>query len=105
MLSFLSFKSFKTDINIKVEQADKYVHFLMYFIFTLLLLVELGNYQLKIKLFWVYLTLLAMFLSGVIEIMQEFLTDYRSGDWFDFLSNAFGCSCGLFVFVIAKKMF
>ena len=36
--------------------------------------------------------------GGITELMQEFLVPTRTGDWFDFLSDAFGTLLGLFVF-------
>jgi hypothetical protein len=35
-------------------------------------------------------------MGGVIELLQENCTDYRGGDWFDFLAN----SCGVAVATI-----
>ena len=29
-------------------------------------------------------------MSGIIEILQEYCTTYRGGDWFDFLANTCG---------------
>ena len=29
-------------------------------------------------------------MSGVIELLQEYCTTYRGGDWFDFLANISG---------------
>jgi VanZ family protein len=104
-LSFLSFKSFKTDIDFKVEKADKFVHFIMYFVLTSLLLLELGLKQLKSMKFWIALTTLAIFLSGMIEIMQHYLTTHRSGDWYDFFANSIGSISALLLFALAKKKF
>ena len=32
----------------------------------------------------------AIVMSGIIEILQEYCTTYRGGDWFDFLANTCG---------------
>ena len=36
-------------------------------------------------------------MSGMIELIQEHLTDNRSGEWLDFLANAIGCTIGTVV--------
>jgi VanZ family protein len=43
--------------------------------------------------------------SGLIEIMQEYLSSFRSGDWMDFLFDVIGSFIGLVVcFVINRKL-
>lgn len=42
--------------------------------------------------------LISVAYGGITELMQEFLVPTRTGDWFDFLSDAIGALLGLLVF-------
>jgi VanZ family protein len=77
----------------------------MYFVLTSFLLLELGLKQFNSMKFWIAMTFLAIFLSGMIEIMQHYLTKHRSGDWYDFFANSLGCFSALSFFVLAKNIF
>ncbi|MEG1544813.1 MAG: VanZ family protein [Tannerellaceae bacterium] len=39
---------------------------------------------------WIGAVLCPIAMSGVIELLQEYCTTYRGGDWFDFLANTCG---------------
>lgn len=39
---------------------------------------------------WIGAVLCPVLLSGLIELLQEYATTYRSGDWLDFLANCTG---------------
>lgn len=43
-------------------------------------------------------------MSGVIELAQEYLTTYRSGDWVDFAANSTGVLLALVVLWVMKKV-
>ena len=103
VLSFFHSIFFTNDLNLNIEFGDKYVHFLMYFTFTLILMYEINDENFKIKFILLKLTFLAIFLSGIIEIMQEYLTDHRSGEWMDFLANSLGSLTALLFFITFKK--
>lgn len=44
-------------------------------------------------------------MSGVIELAQEYLTEYRSGDWFDFLANSIGVLLAMPVMLLMRRYF
>ena len=47
----------------------------------------------KVKLFlWAWLAPILM--SGVLELLQEYATNTRSGEWFDFAANSLGVTLG-----------
>lgn len=82
--------------HLKTEQfnlSDKIVHGIMYagmasvFWFEYLLN---GRCVLSAKRILVWLIITPILLGGLLEIMQEHLTDYRSGDWFDFVADIAG---------------
>ena len=75
-----------------VEFIDKWVHTLMYGGTFTVLWIE---YTLKHRkpdyeklFFWAWMTPVAM--SGLIEVLQEYCTTTRSGEWLDFAANATG---------------
>ena len=87
-----------------VSGADKYVHFTLHFVFTLLW----GFY------FWLKLdeiiipkiarvVLLSLCYGIVIEILQEIATNTRHADIFDVLANSAGATIALLFFVLIKK--
>lgn len=80
---------------------DKVVHFCMYGGVSGMLWLEfLLNHQrgeAKIWHAWVGAIFCPIVMSGIIELLQEYCTTYRGGDWFDFLAN----SCG----VLAATLF
>ncbi len=88
-LSF--FKPPKTTLN-EVENIDKVAHFIMYGGFCCVLWFEYFFTHLRIrvkKIFWGAIVGPILF-SGAIELLQEFMTQHRGGDWFDFLFNSAG---------------
>ena len=44
----------------------------------------------------------ALLYGGLIEIIQEYFTPNRSGDWFDFLADLFGILVALSLFFTVK---
>lgn len=93
-----------------VEFVDKWVHILMYGCTFLVLWIEytckhrLADYE---KLFfWAWLA--PIFMSGVIELIQEYCTwGQRSGDWLDLAANATGVTLaavlGLLIWCFRSK--
>ena len=41
--------------------------------------------------------LLAVLMSGLLELLQAFCTTYRNGDWLDFVANTIGAFLGSFI--------
>ncbi len=84
---------------------DKLVHIAMYLGTCSLFWLE----YLRSKRQWsrLRLTLLAVvfpiLMSGVIELAQTYCTDYRSGDWFDFLANSLGVLLALSVMCLLRR--
>ena len=89
---------------------DKFVHFCMYGGLSGVLWIEfLRSHRLHDTPWWhawigAFLCPIAM--SGLIEILQQYCTTYRSGDWFDFLANTCGVlvATGIAFFVIRPRM-
>lgn len=88
---------------------DKWVHFIMYGAITVAMWLDLKLYNHSISL-WYYaaMFLLPSFLGGIMELAQENLTTYRSGDIIDFAADMFGSAFGtitcIFIRLILKQV-
>ena len=108
LVIYLSF--FKPPSVPQVElfpHADKIVHMGMYFVMSAMLWWEFfrghkGNAIMRHA--WIGAFLCPVLFSGCIELMQEYCTDYRGGDWLDFLANTVGALlASLFAVFIRRK--
>lgn len=91
LILFLCLVSFKESINIKpVSHTDKIVHFIFYFVLTLLLYFNLRKLITK----ECFLCLTCFLISGIfgcfIEFLQETLTKNRFFETKDIIANIFG---------------
>ena len=81
-LSF--FKPPTMDIS-KIPNLDKLVHLCMYGGVSGILWIEfLRNHRKYDEVMW------HAWIGGAIELLQEYCTTYRGGDWLDFLANSTG---------------
>ncbi len=90
-LSF--FKPPQTDIG-SIPGMDKVVHVCMYFGLSGMLWLEFIRAHRKTHAplwhAWIGAWLCPTLFSGAIELLQEYCTTYRGGDWLDFAANATG---------------
>jgi len=97
----------KTDkVNfINFEHSDKLIHFFMYLLLTAALLIDIHNSKKKpTSLLILSVLTVILVLSGIIEIIQELLTDTRFGNFYDFIANFFGIIVGYFLYFKTKIM-
>jgi len=103
-LSF--FKPPKTPLD-TINNIDKLAHLVMYGGFCSVLWFEYFLTHLRIrasKIFWGAIVGPIVF-SGAIEILQESITRYRGGDWYDFLFNSLGVlGAALFSIYVTKPL-
>lgn len=75
-----------------IKFMDKWVHFVMYG--GLCLVIWWEYFRQHKSTLWLRATigaiLLPALLGGILELMQEYLTTYRNGDWLDFAANCIG---------------
>lgn len=97
-LSF--FKPPKTGLD-EITNFDKMVHFSMYFCFCSVIWVEYIRCHkvCSVPRLLIGTLFLPIAMSGFIELGQEYLTQYRSGDWWDFACNVGGAVAALCVFM------
>ena len=96
VLSF--FKPPSIDPPPSLLPLDKIVHFLMYFGVAGALWFDYlrGNGN-KMKRGYGVAFGFPLVLGGVIELVQEYATSYRGGEWGDFLANSLGVVAALFL--------
>lgn len=94
LVTFLSFfKPPSTDLN-NVPGIDKLVHTGMYFVMASMLWWEFYKGQKKTQApiwhAWVGAFLCPLIYGGLVELLQEFFTQHRGGEWLDFAANSAG---------------
>lgn len=67
-----------------IKNIDKIVHATFYFTFVVLWLLALPKLP-KIKIL-----VIALFLGGLMELLQDLMHQNRSADWYDFAANNLG---------------
>ena len=87
--------------SIPIENKDKIVHFLFYFIFVLLW--NLSQHK-KTTIKIISILIVAIFYGAIIEILQGF-TATRTADFFDFFANTLGAVLGTLLCLNKPKKF
>ena len=88
---------------------DKWVHIVMYGgTFTVLWIEYIRQHQqpdYRKLVIWAFIAPIVM--SGIIELLQEYCTETRNGDWLDLLANAIGVALaaliGLMLFRLRSR--
>ncbi len=93
------------DNNISIPNFDKFVHFMMYLALSLSYITErfLSSKMTPVKPAPTYLFTLAIsfIIGGLIELVQAYLTSYRSGDIIDLLCDV----CGSLTAILIVSIF
>lgn len=103
----LFFMAPETPLN-NIKLIDKWIHFIMYGGTCSVLWIEYIRLHQKPdygKLFiWAWVAPIVM--SGIIEVLQEYCTETRNGDWLDLTANAIGVTLGAvfgLILLVTKK--
>lgn len=92
-LSF--FKPPRTEMD-SIPGIDKVAHVCMYFGMSAMLWLEFGRAHRKASVpvwrAWLGAWLCPVLFSGAVELLQEYCTTYRGGDWWDFAANTAGAT-------------
>lgn len=90
----------------EMTNFDKLVHLLMFMSVSVVVFFDNSSY-LRAKISFRRLLLgsflFPLILGGAIEIFQDFLTTYRSGDWRDFLFDGIGAFIGIIICLIINR--
>ena len=102
---FLSlFNPSKMGLN-HIDIWDKTVHCIMYAAVTIVLWFEflINNNRLTILKVLLFMILLPVLLGGILELLQQYCTPYRSGDWNDFLADIAGVAMGAVAGLLVER--
>jgi len=102
VLSLVSFSVFAVSAVSLVPYADKWVHALMYAALAVVAFADCRSQGLS-RGAWAFLLLLPPIYGGALELLQEFCTATRSGDWLDLLADTIGGWLALAVCMLSAK--
>ena len=101
----LLFNAPETPLN-NVLLIDKWVHIVMYGgTFTVLWIEYKRQHQQPDYwklLIWAFIAPIVM--SGILELLQEYCTETRHGDWLDLLANAIGIALAAVIGLILLRL-
>jgi hypothetical protein len=93
---------------LELKHIDKFLHFLMYFIFSLILYFDLRKYinAQKNKYFgYLYIFFISLVWGIIIELVQYYILSYREGSIADIMANIGGILTGiLFILLLGKYL-
>ena len=95
IVTYLSLVTLDSSIgsSIKIQNKDKMVHFVFYFLVTILWVFYVSFYQFNFKKSLI--VLFAAIVYGILmEFFQGFFTTTRSADLLDIIANSFGAFFG-----------
>ena len=87
-----------------ISLIDKWTHFVMYGVLTLVLLWERGKKPMKPMVSVWQLLLIAIVMGGLIELAQKYLTTCRSGEWLDFVGDIIGVVIGALLYAAFYRL-
>jgi VanZ family protein len=86
--------------DLQINNFDKIVHFLMFFALSGVVFFENSSYfrwRVSFRRIFFGSFLYPTLFSGFIELMQEFLSSTRTGDWIDFLFDGMGAFSAILI--------
>ena len=85
-----------------VPLADKWVHMVMYFVLSVAVGWELRRGHSRLPLWQLLLCgfCLPALLGGALELVQNYCTTYRSGEWLDFAADSIGAAVGFVIMLL-----
>ena len=103
---YLCFMRTQSLPEVNIVGIDKLAHVIMFFGLSCVIYFENSSYfskKVPLRTIVIYSFLFPTIFSGLIEIGQEHLTDYRSGEWMDFVSDVIGTSMALMICLLINK--
>ena len=93
---------------INVPNIDKVAHFIMYFVFTFLMMYDFTRFKGKVfsrMQIIVFSLLVTILYGGGMELLQSIPRLHRSTDIKDFLANSSGAICAVLLYKPIAKVF
>lgn len=93
--------------EIPVWQFDKLVHSVIYFVLSLTILYAYNEQYSKPSkrlIIGMLAVTIGIFYGGIMEILQHYIFINRSGNWYDFVANAFGAILGVLFYPFVMKL-
>jgi VanZ family protein len=84
--------------------SDKIAHFLIYGLFTLILLMDSCSWKIFERIYYIIIVI-PVILGVLMEALQYLLTNYRQADFFDFLADLAGIACAALLICIIRKVY
>ncbi|MEG0948594.1 MAG: VanZ family protein [Bacteroidales bacterium] len=101
VISFLSLATFNSlPSTPAIPHMDKIVHFCMYMALSYILLFDMSRTHPKRhpgKNEIIMAFIVAVCMGGTMELLQGYLTESRSADWWDMLANTCGAATGVLI--------
>lgn len=88
-----------------IENGDKWAHWLVFMVLTLVLLWDSKKAGLQSWRMWVLAMVFPIVYGGFIEILQELYFYPRTGDWVDWLYDTIGMLIGVTIWWIGQKWY
>ena len=88
-----------------IENGDKWAHWLVFMVLTLVLLWDSKKADLQSWRMWVLAMVFPVVYGGFIEILQELYFYPRTGDWVDWLYDTIGMLIGVTIWWIGQKWY
>ena len=107
LITFLSLYNFSDyhGVDIGIPFMDKAVHLIFYTVATILACLfirEQSRGKIPLRSALIYSAIFSVFYGGVIEVLQTFFTNGRTGEAMDFVANLGGIILAL---IIVRKSF
>ena len=82
---------------------DKFIHFFLFFIQSLLITKSVMIYDINLVYRYKFLILFSLFFFAIIIEYQHYFITYRNFDIFDMFTNIIGVITGVFLFDLFKS--
>jgi len=104
LLLFTSGENLPKQKILKIDHLDKLIHFALFLIHGLLILLEYSirnkGYSLARK---ISIVLVILLYAAFTELIQAFFIQKRDGAWCDFAADALGIMTGIVLYTLLKK--
>ena len=94
----------KIDLGLHIKSSDKYLHTIAYFTLSTVWLFALRN-KLNNKVVKIVLIISLIFYGIILEVLQNKITNFRTGDPFDEFANVVGILLAVLIFDKLLKWF